>query len=248
MTSTAYLSEIFSSFQGEGPYTGEPTTFVRFQGCALSCRWCDTPGALTHKASKWKLENPPRTGKFDIFENTCNIEQLNKALEIYDNSMIALTGGEPLEQAEFISEWLSNSKHNSMILLETAGVFPAKLKKVVEHIDIISMDFKLPSSTGMREYWEQHEEFLRISAESYKGLYIKIVVDCDTTDQDIEKAAQIISKVDPTIPTILQRASATPDFVRIPMQKKLTHQVAIGKKYLSSCSTGRQMHKVWGVL
>jgi len=38
----AYLSEIFSSIQGEGPNVGRRALFIRFGGCNLSCGYCDT--------------------------------------------------------------------------------------------------------------------------------------------------------------------------------------------------------------
>ena len=43
--------EIYHSYQGEGPQTGKPTTFVRFAGCNLKCpAWpCDTQHAIDPK-------------------------------------------------------------------------------------------------------------------------------------------------------------------------------------------------------
>lgn len=44
--SDLYVSEIFTSIQGEGAHAGKPAVFVRLQGCNLRCPWCDEPKAL----------------------------------------------------------------------------------------------------------------------------------------------------------------------------------------------------------
>ena len=37
------VSEHFYSIQGEGPYVGEPSYFIRFSGgCLLTCPFCDS--------------------------------------------------------------------------------------------------------------------------------------------------------------------------------------------------------------
>src|SRR5574340_79297 len=36
------INEIFHSIQGEGPWSGHPSIFIRFSGCNLSCSFCDT--------------------------------------------------------------------------------------------------------------------------------------------------------------------------------------------------------------
>src|ERR687897_902613 len=46
------LSEIFTSIEGEGPYFGTKTIFVRMAGCHLNCHWCDTTYALAMNSGK----------------------------------------------------------------------------------------------------------------------------------------------------------------------------------------------------
>ena len=41
--------EIFHSIDGEGTRAGELATFVRFAGCNLSCKYCDTAYSIKPK-------------------------------------------------------------------------------------------------------------------------------------------------------------------------------------------------------
>jgi organic radical activating enzyme len=40
-TKTVGISEIFSSWQGEGPHLGERHLFIRFERCNVHCEYCD---------------------------------------------------------------------------------------------------------------------------------------------------------------------------------------------------------------
>jgi 7-carboxy-7-deazaguanine synthase len=41
--STKYkINELFETIQGEGAFTGQPSIFIRLQGCPVACSWCDT--------------------------------------------------------------------------------------------------------------------------------------------------------------------------------------------------------------
>ena len=41
-TGTIDIVEIFQTIQGEGLFSGRPCVFIRFQGCCLRCKFCDT--------------------------------------------------------------------------------------------------------------------------------------------------------------------------------------------------------------
>ena len=87
---------------------------------------------------------------------------------------VSITGGEPLLFTDFIRVLAQEIKPlNEPLFLETNGTLPKQLEKVIDIVDIISMDMKLPSDV-QAEYWQEHEQFLRIAAQ--KDVYVKIVV------------------------------------------------------------------------
>ena len=107
--STAYLSEIFASAQGEGAHAGERHLFVRFSGCNIRCVYCDTPDSLVREPS-CKISYPG--GEEVVRDNPFSIAELADVVARCCEgdrsiSMIAITGGEPMVQQKFLNEWLA---------------------------------------------------------------------------------------------------------------------------------------------
>ena len=244
MTSAPVI-EIFSSIQGEGTRAGERHLFVRFQDCELSCRFCDTPQSFVVNRS-CRVEYPPFSKRFQNLPNPLSIGLLNEAISRFDDRILSITGGEPLQKAEFLSVWLPTVRPRFSVLLETAGVHFEEFLKVRDHVDIVSMDIKLPSSTGMRAWWEEHESFLE--ATRGKEVYVKAVVTSETCRDDVKRASDLVSSIDATIPFILQPASAFASFRSVPAVSQMAEWQILAQRSLKDVRVLPQMHKHMGIL
>ena len=200
---TGYLSEIFLSYQGEGLCAGRRHLFLRLSGCHLRCRYCDTPGSLERTSTFRVDQNDGRriTGSNPLTPN----EVLAHALRLLENGGgadgVAVTGGEPLLQADFLAELLTDARWPRPRLLETSGTLPAKLSVVLATIDIVSMDIKLPSNTGEPPFWDEHARFLAVAGDK---AYVKILVDEDTALSELERAAHLVATQAPGASVFLQ--------------------------------------------
>ncbi len=186
----AKIMEVFRSIQGEGPYAGLLQVFVRFFECNIHCSWCDTPASIGDTS-----RNYTEVSLEDL---------LNQVKGLYEGChSVSITGGEPLVQVEFLKAFLPRlQKADMKVYLETNGILPKELVQVIDLVDIIAMDIKLPSSTKEKEFWHEHEEFLRIALK--KKVFIKAVVSKDTSDEDIYKAIELVKRIDPDVMLILQ--------------------------------------------
>ena len=120
------VSEIFYSIQGEGIYIGQPMAFIRFTGCNLRCRWCDTKYAYDEGS---KL----------------SIKEILECLKPYPTKQVCLTGGEPMLQDDTPVLIEQLIKQEYLIYLETNGsILLDSLPKSAALK--ISMDIKCPSS------------------------------------------------------------------------------------------------------
>lgn len=186
----ARILEIFHSTQGEGKYVGVPQVFVRFFECNMHCVWCDTPHSIGDTTRHYK---------------EYSLDQIvDEVSRLWDKShSVSLTGGEPLLQADFVNRLAPVLKKNRMaVYLETNGILPEELRQVIEGVDIIAMDIKLPSSTQCKEYWTEHEEFLKIARA--KDLFVKVVISNQTTKEDVGRAVDLVKRLAPNVPLILQ--------------------------------------------
>jgi 7-carboxy-7-deazaguanine synthase len=207
----APIEEIFASIQGEGPWTGQRHIFVRFIGCDMQCQYCDTPAAAGGSDNSFcRAQKSPFSFEHDRVPAALSPRQLTEFCSRLiipgpSRPIISLTGGEPLLHHDFLAEWLPEIQGRFRIYLETNGLRYHAMEELRTMIDTVSMDFKLPSATGQRPFWDEHRRFL--SAARGRTLFVKAVVTSGTVLQDILTSARIIAGHDASCAFILQPAS-----------------------------------------
>jgi 7-carboxy-7-deazaguanine synthase len=118
------VNEIFYSIQGESSYAGRPCVFIRLTGCNLRCSYCDT--------------------RYAYEEGTdMEFQQLLTQVSAYRCSLIEITGGEPLLQADTPPLIRRLLEKKFTVLLETNG---SRNIRTVDDRCIKIMDLKCPSS------------------------------------------------------------------------------------------------------
>ena len=241
------LVEIFSSIQGEGLYVGCRQVFVRLAGCNISCRYCDTRESFAIPASA-RIETEAGSRLFQTAPNPFSLSALISNVEdlcCSPHHSISLTGGEPLLQPEAVIALSSAHTNNARIYLETNGTLPDALRAVIGSVDIISMDFKLPSAMAGNNCWQAHETFLQVASQ--REVFVKIVLSGETTQAELGRAITLIASIDREIPLILQPVTPINGVAPVSANTVLRSQeLAMGP--LRNVRVIPQTHKIMGHL
>src|SRR5262249_38676938 len=110
---------------------------------------------------------------------------------------------EPLAQAEFLAAWLPERSLRLPVLLETAGIMPERLERLLPHVAIVSLDVKCPSNTGERARWEEHEACVAAAVAAGRDVYVKMPVDEDTRPDEVEQGARLVARHGSGVPLFL---------------------------------------------
>lgn len=198
MNNTAKIKEIFESIQGEGLYIGSKQLFIRFCACNLKCKYCDTPFLPVNI-----------NDKDSFYEYTPNelISHINSKYNLNEMRYISLTGGEPLIWSDFLLEFMPKVK--AKFYLETNATITDNLEKILQYVDVISADIKLPSCSGISNAFELHNNFFKIVKDykvdcaitrqfdcDDKKVFAKIVFDNDITEEEITNCVSLAQKYD----------------------------------------------------
>jgi len=244
----AYLVEMFSAIQGEGPIVGSRQIFIRFLGCHIQCAYCDTPATHT-KQRRCRIESTPGQRDFTTLANpvphTDLIRYINQ-LESFEglHDSVSLTGGEPLQHIRALRGLIPYLKPRFPLYLETDGILFQNLEVILDDLWMIGMDFKLPSATGLQAYWQEHEQFLARAAR--KEVFVKLVLSRDTQLDEIQTSLDIIRRIDRNIMLILQPVTPYGIVRNPPTPEQMLSWQAMAKKELKNVRVIPQTHKIMG--
>jgi 7-carboxy-7-deazaguanine synthase len=150
---------------GETHLAGLPCSLIRFAGCDLECRWCDTRYAVEPVQEPQEL----------------SVEELVRWARSRRARLVLLTGGEPLLQAD-LPELASTLAREHQVLVETSGAhdITALGAPVMRCVDV-----KSPSSgQSHRMVWDNLRD-LR------EGDAVKFVI---ASREDYAYALEVIEK------------------------------------------------------
>lgn len=247
---TARLIEVFSAIQGEGLHVGTREIFVRFASCDLRCHFCDSVHTWG-TPSQCRIESTPGCRDFVTHPNPVSRSQLLEWVERQNSSnlheRVSLTGGEPLLQAPFLTQFLPQLRRATLlpIYLETGGHRPQQLATVLPYLNSVGMDIKLPSVSGETK-WQEHAQFLQLCCEAGVEVFVKLIVDRYTNSVELEQAARLVAQFEPTLPTFLQPATpeeAAPRTVVPPSPEQVLTWQASLKGTLQQVRVVPQTHK-----
>ena len=127
--------EKFVSINGEGTKAGQLAVFIRFKGCNLKCKYCDT---------KWANEQDT------LYQPMTEEEILDYVLSTGVKN-VTLTGGEPLLRDDIEKVITALAENNLNVEIETNGsIFLDKIRKLHKENVTFTMDYKL-SCSGMEQ-------------------------------------------------------------------------------------------------
>lgn len=142
------IAEVFESIQGEGPWAGTESLFIRTSGCNLRCWFCDTP------YTSWTPEGHQRS--------------LTDLVRLAENSVakhIVLTGGEPMLHEEIVQLTHQLRTAGRKITIETAGTIDRAVS-----CDLMSISPKLSNSVPDDADWRTRHDRDRHQPDVIKAL------------------------------------------------------------------------------
>lgn len=115
-------------------------TVVFVQGCMLRCAYCHNPALLSFQGGQ---EYTPK----QLLEKILRFKNYYKS-----HGGVTVSGGEPLGQTEFVTEFFKLCKQEKInTCLDTSGVGTGDFEELLKYTDLVLLDIKHTTDKGFKE-------------------------------------------------------------------------------------------------
>ncbi len=184
------IAEIFESIQGEGPWAGTSSLFIRTSGCNLRCWFCDTP------YTSWKPEG-----------TAWSLDQLARRVADCEAADVVLTGGEPMLVPDLVPLTQRCRELQRRITIETAGTVDLPVE-----CDLMAISPKLSNSVPDDPAWHDRHEQARFQPDVIRSLMsrynciLKFVIDRPEDVNEVQQWLSNFTEIDPGIVWLMPQA------------------------------------------
>lgn len=198
------------------------------------------------------MQTTPGEKAFESVPNPLDVGAVVSAVKRLESAApghhsVSLTGGEPLLQVGFLRELCARLRKSGMrIYLESNGRLAEALKEAVPCVDIVAMDFKLESASGVKPDTETHREFLAAAAK--KDVFVKAIVCGSTPEEEIRECAAAVAGVSRRIALVIQPVTPIDEKTTPPTGAQLLRFQIAASRLLDDVRVIPQCHKVMGLL
>ena len=218
------------SLESFGLVDGPGVRYVVFlQGCALRCKYCHNPETWAGGGSQWTARQ--------LFDKVYRYRQYWK-----DNGGITVSGGEPLLQIDFVTEFFKIAKMKKVhTAIDTAGqpftmeeAWLGKFEELMKYTDLIILDFKEwtyekhKALTGKGN--DNIKEMAQLLSKKKKKMWIRHVLVPGLTDgeEDLKAMAEFIAtlKTVEKVEILPYHALGVPKWEKIGIDYQLKDAVA----------------------
>jgi pyruvate formate lyase activating enzyme len=186
-----------------GAVDGPGLRYVVFmQGCPLRCIYCHNPDTWAFgDEEKEVIKGVTQNLKSKAYTPQEVVNKIDRYKTYIKEGGVTVTGGEPLSQAEFVTE-LFTSLHKEGIhtCLDTSGIGNiSSAKKVLEVTDLALVDVKFLNHTDYKKYtggdFDKVIAFLNLTKEMNVPIWIRqvIVPTYNDTKEDVLKLKEFLA-------------------------------------------------------
>ena len=189
-----------------GAVDGPGVRYVVFlQGCSMRCKYCHNPETWAENGGDWKAELWDVKELFDKVYRYKNYWGKN-----LDKGGITVSGGEPLLQMEFVTEFFRMAKAKGVhTTLDTSGqpfkndaAYIEKLDELLKYTDLVMLDLKAFDGELHKQLTGCENanilEFAKHVSDNGTAMWIRRVLVPSVTDseEDLTKTYEFIKTLD----------------------------------------------------